>query len=797
METIMLLNHIKIAGRHLLRNKTYSVISIFGLALGLTAVFLITLYVHHELSYDTYHENASRIYRILHRHPGQAQAVASTPPILAPTIKQSIPDIEKVIRIDKSSNQNLYIRKGEQLILMNNLFYTEPEFFEIFTFPFIAGDPRTALASPNSIVISQKQADLWFPDENPIGKTLNVKMGPGNQDFQITAVLKDIPQKSFIRPEFILPISHILPDESDPYYDSWSSNNVNTFILTTETATKDRVAEKLQATVHPHLPENYQREYFIQAFNKMHLYSTHVKWGNFVTTGNIVYVYLFSGIAVLILLLACFNYINLSTAQAVARAKEIGVRKVLGANRKTCIKQMLMESYLVTVSAFVLSILFLETALPLMKDLLGWEIEFTFVENWFLLFIMVAILILSGFLSGVYSAFYLASLNPVLVLKDNKITRSNSFFKRASITFQFIIFIALVTSSLVFYKQLTFARNKNLGYDKHHVLAVNIPNNRYNETCRVFRTELMQFPGIEQVSFTSTMPPAFGNWMSAKANAMEGLYDEFYMQNINADEHFQSALQFRVIQGNYFLPEISKHNGNDIVINESARQKFGLQDPIGQIVTIRDKQWRIIGVIEDLHLRSIYEQILPLYISMQPKYFQIAIRISPTDIPETMTTIQKTWKKVFQDEPIEYRFIDEEFDRIYRADARLGALFAGFTLLTIVLAAMGLFGLTLFSVKKRTKEIGIRKVLGGSISRIILMLSREFAVWVLIANILAWPLAYWGLNKWLQNFAYRIDLDWVTFALAGLAALIIALLTTSWLTVKAAKANPVEALRYE
>lgn len=814
----MLKNYLTVAIRNLWRNKTYATVSIGGLALGLAAVFIIALFVLHETKYDAYHENADRIYRVYQSTEGRETGQATTPPVLGRWLRSQFPDDVDVVARIVGIGTTYFQWRGE-LTPMDGMYAAEPEIFDLFTMPLANGDATTALNDPHSIVLSQRMAERYFGDTDPVGEVLPVRWRDEFVDFQVTGVLEPIPETTQIRPDFIIPAALYLPSPSHGNYEDWGYNNVRSYIRLAPNVDPLAFEKKLNAAIQPEFPDRdwfTNLLFYLQPLSRVHLYSAQIA-ASLGRSGNVMYVAIFSGVAILILLIAWFNYINLNAATAMTRLKEIGIRKVVGAERQGLILQSMVEALLVSLLALPIALFLVELVMPfvgrlLVGTLLEEPLALHVYDNWSFILVMLGVVSVVGISAGAYTALTFFNLMPVSSLKGSvRLHSTRSWFRRLSITFQFIVFIALATSTLLFYRQMHYTQTTNMGYNQEQVVAIQMPGQSYqtgpetvNEGMDVFRNRMLQLSGVEDITFATTIPPNFGNWMIGTAKPENEALPDFNIRWVSADSHFRETLGLEMTDGEFFSGAQFNQESQDIVINQTAADMLGLEQPVGETVIIgnlvNDLQWRVIGVLEDFHMRSLYEEEMPLFIVNWGKRMGVgymAVRLAPNRIPETLDQMRDVWKEIAPYNPIQYTFLDEAFDQIYRADRALGQLFGGFASFAIFLACMGLFGLVTFAAQRRTKEIGIRKVVGASVAQIVRLLSKEFLILVIVANVIAWPVAYYAMNKWLQNFAYHINLSWWIFVLSGLMALVIALLTVSYQAIRAATANPVEALRYE
>ncbi|MBU0712023.1 ABC transporter permease [bacterium] len=798
----MFKNYLKIAVRNLIRHKTYSFINIAGLAIGMASCFLILLYVLDEMCYDRYHENAKQIYRILNEDTGNEEFYSTTPFVLAPTLINDFPEVTKITRMVKNLGE-IMVKQDENFIRENNLFFADQDIFDIFTFSFIKGNSKTALVEPYSIVITKKMAEKYFGDKDPMEKILTIKVENDLYDLKVAGVLKDIPRNSHFRADFIasMIIARNIFEKMEERFgfsilENWGFNNPFTYLLLPDNYPASKLEQKLPDFKKRHVPDWLNIKYHLQPLTDIHLHSTHVL-SDIEVQGNITYVYLFSAIALLILLIACINFIILSTARSATRAKEVGVRKVIGASRSDVIKQILSESVLVSFISLPIAISLVEFFLPFANQLLRTKLTVNYYENWQFIISLILITFIVGITSGSYISFYLSSFQPVEILKRKlKPGQTKSNFRRILIIMQLSIYTMLIFCTGSIYRQLYYLQNKDLGFDKEHVVVINIPNPEFLQKYESFKNEVIQNSGIINISGAWLIPPT-----SNRGTAQ--IYPKNDPDNkktigLNAvDYNYFETLNIEFATGRSFSIKFSTDEKEAVIINETAAREFGFKSPIGE--KIKDFGNReIIGVVKDFHLRSLYERIEPCMFVLNPmEIYQVMIRIRPGNIPETLFFLKEKWKQFVPIAPFNYSFIDDNLNKLYESEQRAGKIIGYFTFLAILIASLGLFGLASFIAEQRTKEIGIRKVFGASVPVIVALLSKEIVKLTIIAIIIAFPVVYYAMNRWLQDFAYRINIGFGTFILTGLVALAIALFTVIFQAVKAATVNPVETLRYE
>jgi ABC-type antimicrobial peptide transport system permease subunit len=787
----MLKNNLKIALRHIGKHKGSTFINITGLALGMAVSILILLWVLDELSYDRFHANADEICRVT----GHSQSIegglrlALTPPPLAETLVAEFPDIIDATRV--FFYPNWLVGHKENKFIENGFVFTDPSFFKIFSFPFINGDPASALSKPDSLVITRRMAVKYFGSVNDaVGQRLTLN---NRSDLTITGIIEDIPLNSHIRFDFAVRFTD-LASAWNIQLDHWGDNSYYTYVQLRKGADPENVGKAI-ANVQKNRNKNSTQTLALQRMTDIHLYSSFLD-RDAIPHGDIKYVYLFSLLAFLILLTACINFISLTTAQGASRAKEVGIKKVSGADRKTLIGQFFSETLLLTFFALVLAVVIVDHLLPLFNNLSGKQLVFDMFTNPSLLIILLLVTLLTGVLSATYPALFLSSFQPVNVLKGTLSRGSKgSLPRKVMVVVQFSISVFLIIASLVIYKQLNYIRDKKLGYDKDHVIYLRVRGD-ISRKYDAAKKELLKHTAILHVTRCSDLPTdpihLWGdlNWPGKDPRTRPEMY--FF----SADADFIKTFNIEMAAGEDFSAARAEDR-SDYIINQAAAKFMGLAEPVGQWLARGNQKGTIIGVMKDFHFNTIRKPVAPLVLRVRPYFRYIFVKVNPADIPGAIAHIKKTWNTFNPAFPMEYRFLDEEFKQLYNSEQQLGQLFTYFTLLAIFISCMGLFGLASFMAVEKTKEIGIRKVLGSSVLGIITLLSREFVFLVVVANIIAWPLAFFTMNRWLRNWAYHTDLNLFLFISAAAITLACALISVVYQSVKAAAAKPVDALRYE
>ena len=783
----MFKNYLKIAFRNIRRHTVFSSINILGLALGLVCCIFIMLWVFDELSYDRFHEHSESLFRVEERihYSDKVFHALATSPAVAPALRQRIPEIVDAARYDPV--KNILVSYNDRRYYESDVVTAEPSFFKLFSFNFIKGDMNSALNDPNSIVISEDIAEKYFGNENPIGKTV---VFDHTDQYIVKGVIETISHNTHFRFNIVIPFTYIT---GRPHFDenNWESSYISTYVRLDASADKDFVCKKMNQLMKEHRPES-RTELYLQPLVDIHLHS---RYGS----GDILYIYIFSATALFVLIIACINFMILSTIHSEKRAKEIGMRKVVGAQRKHIISQFFGESFLMTLAAVVLSLTIVYLLFPQFQQISGKQLSLgdVFGMDYFFSSLFV-IIIFTGLLAGSYPAFMFSSLRPIRMLKSSFSTGSGSKgFRKILVLIQFAISIFLIIATVTVKSQLSYLQSMSLGWDKEHIVYLN-SNEKILIKYSALKNKLLNDSHILGVTLSRQIPGRFGNTTG-------NLRWEGKDPNFNLSAHFNSVdydfpetMGIEIISGRSFSPDFVSDTETDIVINQKFEKAMGMESATGKILWIGDMQYNIIGVMKDFHIQSAQNEIDPVLLFLDPRGTRyIFIRIKPENVASTLSFLEETWKTILPDYPMEYRFLDEAYDNLYRAIARMGVLFSYFATLAIVIACLGLFGLGSFLAEKRTKEVGIRKVLGASVPGIFLLLSRDIIKWVLWANLFAWPITWYVSTKWLQNFAYKINLSVWPFLGAALSVLVIALLTMSWKAMKAATAKPIKSLRYE
>ncbi len=801
----MFKNYLKIALRNLRKHKGYSFINIFGLATGMACCLIIMLFVQDELSFDGFHKKAARLYRMninfVFANGSFSNSLSGAP--MATHLLKDFPEIEKAVRFHQPMTEDLMVGYGNRRFYEKRFFYADGEVFQAFTFPLLQGDPLTALRDPFSVVLTESMAKKYFGEENPLGKTIRLE---DQHDYQITGVMQDVPANAHLHFDFLGSFSTLESTLGQQLLQDWMFNPFMTYVLLAENTTRAQVEEKfpqfMDAYTAQFLGPDLRLRPWLQPITEIHLYPQ----GNEIETGsNISFIYIFSAIAMMVLLIACFNFMNLSTARATTRAKEIALRKVIGAERRQLVQQFLGESLMLSVIALVFALLLIELFLPRFNSVFERSLRLDYFENMFLLAGVVATAFLAGIVSGSYPAFFLSAFKPVEMVKGklevSMVKRTPLLFRQVLVIFQFAISIALIAGTVVVYRQLHYMKNKDLGLNQEQVVVIPMRDPGIIQKQETFKSQLLAEPGIANVTYASR-PLGTGAWGTLVGREGAPPEQQVHMKFLFVEHDFIPALEIEMSAGRNFSKEFPADVNEAFVLNEKAVQDLGWKSPqeaIGQRLTCRrGEAGAIIGVVKNFHFQPMQVFMQPLVMHLGPQNMQtMMVRIEGQDIRATMAKLRQKWNEFVPNWPFVYSFLDQDFDNLYKSQEQFGQMFGNFTFLAILIACLGLFGLATFSAERRKKEIGIRKVLGASSPSLVLLLSKEFTVLVGIATIIASPPAWYFMNRWLQNFSFRIEIEpWILLTAGGLA-LLIALLTVSTQAIRAALANPVEALRYE
>ncbi len=791
----MMKNHLKIAFRNIQRHRGFAFINIFGLSVGMACCLLIFLFVRDELNFEKFHKNSPRIYRTIVDEyvDGKWEHNVGSPDLLGPALQKELPEVLTFVRlfnpnwIDKWS-----VSLGKKYFYEDNLFFADPTVFEVFTFPLLRGNPETVLKEPNSIVLTETMAQKYFGKEDPMGKVLRINDAV---ELKITGVVKNVPENTHFRFDFLASF------ESMPYrwaLNNWRTLQFYTYVLLNKEYDQNQLDEKLSPFMKKHFGEQTKTQLHLQPIEDIHLHSRYYNQEMAPNNSDISYVYIFTTIAIFILSIACINFMNLSTARSAHRAREVGVRKVIGAFRGQLIRLFLGESFLFSLIAAFISVFLIAAFLPTFNTLSGKDIPFNAQNIVFIGGFLACVILISGFFSGSYPSLFFSSFQPMKILKGSLSEgQKGVLFRKALVMLQFMISACLIIGTLIVYRQINYCLNKNLGFDGEHVVVIPLRSPGVQIKYESYRNALLLNPSIVNVAGSSTVP---GRSVGERGIFPEG--NHWYPRNsMFVDFDFIPTFGIKIKEGRNFSRDFPTDVDDAYIVNEAAVKNFGWEDPIGKkMIWAGDKNKKgfVIGVVKDFHYQSFHQKIEPLVLHITPGIGSYAsIRIKSENIFHTMSFIQNKWKEFNPGHPFDYFFLDDQYDRLYRSEEKMGQVFRTFTFLALFISCLGLFGLSFYVLEKRTKEIGIRKILGASVSGIIFMVSKEFSKWILLANVVAWPIVYFSMNLWLENFSYRIDISFWTFLFSTVMVMTLALLTVSYQSIKAARANPASSLRYE
>jgi len=801
----MLKSFLTIALRNLRKQPFYTSINVFGLSLGIACTLLIAVYIIQELSYDRFHQNAEQIYRLgMHVEVGESGFTGvMVSPGVAKTFVEEIPEVTMAVRMNQYDDK--IFQRGDITIKEDNVLLADPSFFQLFSFPLLQGDPATVLQEPNSVVMTQATAQKYFQDEDPVGQQILINDEP----FLVTGIMEEVPENSHFHFEIVY--SFLASHYSE--IEDWGDIRATTYFLTRKDADIKHVDAQAEELLKINFREydlfqelGYTVEIFTQPMTDIHLHS-HMR-GEFEPNGDSKYLYIFGIIALFTLLIACINFMNLATARSADRAKEVGIRKTMGSQRSALVWQFLGEALLLSVISTLLALALAELLRIPFSYIADKSIRLPLGEPWFLPSILLLSMVV-GLLAGSYPAFYLTRFRPVQVLRGRLATGSkNAYLRNSLVVFQFVISIVLIVCTLAVNQQLQFIRNKDLGFNKENVLvlrnAKSLEGNR-----EAFHNALSNLSEVRGVSFTDVAPlsgydgEVFIPATFADSTAGMTFRDEdaLILNSLRVSYDYLPTMGIELKEGRNFSREVAADTAYyTIILNEQAVKILGLSEPLGSIVSVASTYDAVVvGVVEDYHYESLHTAVEPLVLVLSDPDAQnfVEVSIASNDLSQMLASIEAQWAQHTNGTPMDYTFLDEDFDTLFKADQRIGMIFSGFTLLAIIIACLGLLALAAFLAEQRNKEIGIRKVLGASVNSIVLLLSRDFTRLIVVAFVVAVPLAYWATQQWLNDFAYRTSIGLSTFVLSGALVLLIALLTVSYQSFKAALANPVDSLRNE
>ena len=788
----MIKNYFKTAWRNLLQNKTFSLINIFGLALGMTCSLVIMLWLKDEINKDKFHQNGKRLYRVMENqyYSGNVSTFDATPGILAENIVKDIPDIQM-------ASQMLW--EEEPLFTVDNTYdkekgrYVEKDFLRMFSFKLIKGDPATALARPDAVVITKKLAEKYFKGQDAVGKMIKID---NTDNVMVTGVLDEIPKSSSLTFDFLMSFEQWR--KKNDWAKEWGNNGPRCYVMLAQSASIDKVNAKVKNYIKTKNKDS-NVELFLQNFGESYLYSD---WENGKQNGGrIEYVKIFSIVAIIILVIACINFMNLATARSLRRAREIGVRKVVGASKRQLIAQFIGESLFVSFIAIFFSLLIVFLLLPSFNTLTEKHLSIDLTDPSFLL-ILLGLTLVTGIISGSYPALFMSSLRPIIVLKGLLKFRSGAtYFRKALVVFQFALSIILILGMIVIYRQIDFIHNKNLGFAKEDLLYMPLEG-ELQKTYPTFKEQLLKQPGIKSVTSAQSSPLEVGSSTYGVRWPGKDTTKLILFSSNPVTYDYIKTMGIQMVAGRDFGNDYGLDTMNYLV-NEAAAKKIGYKDPVGKELTMWGDKGMIIGVMKDYHHNSLHVPIEPLILRLHKMSWggtywgNVIVRTEKGKTKQAIASMEKLYKQFNPGFPFKYYFTDDEIANRYKAEYTVSKLSRYFAFLAIFISCLGLFGLVTFTAEQKTKEIGIRKVLGASVTGIVSMLSKEFLTLVLIASVIAFPVAWWAMHRWLNDFAYRVNIGWSVFVVAGIIAMLIALLTISFQSIKAAIANPVKSLRTE
>ncbi|CAD5274407.1 MULTISPECIES: ABC transporter permease [unclassified Imperialibacter] len=810
--TVMLKNYLKVAWRNMLRQKMYSAVKVGGFAVGIGACVLISLFIRDELSYDLQYPDNDRIYRVIGEYyeTGIPDRQSFLQPPLAKALKEDFPEVEEAGRFLSSNlfgagSSEVRPAGRAQNTYEKGFIFADPEFFQILGLPLIYGDPASVLTEPNTLLISKSKAEKYFPGENPLGKAIILNNNTGNP-YKIDGVFEDFPKNSHLRYDFIRTLRGMEFGKGEQYF--WGSNNYHTYIKIRAGSDASKLEGKLsditdkyilpalKAGGQPNAEEIAGRIGFkLQPVADIHLRSEGIK--DRLSHGDIRFVWIFGAVAAFILLLAAINFINLSTAKSANRAKEVGLRKTLGSQSSNLISQFLTESLLFSFFSFMIGVLLATVLLPYFNELSGKALTMPWAD-WQFIPLLLAAAVVVGLLAGIYPAFYLSAFKPAAVLKGSvsRGTRS-SRLRGGLVIFQFATSIILIAGTFIIYRQMEFILNQKIGFDKEQVLLIQ-GSNSLGDNAATFKNELLRLPDVKSATVSDYLP------VSGTKRNSNGFYEEgktsegeaVYGQIWRVDPDYVRTMGMKMAEGRDFFDQMPSES-QSVIINQTMAKQFGFEEPLGERITNGGGTWNVVGVLEDFHYESMKEEIQPLCLVLGNSPQTIAVKVTSSDMASTTKAVTALWDEFVPQQPIRYSFLDESYARMYDDLQRTGSVFTTFAILAVLVACLGLFGLSAFVVEQRGKEISIRKVLGAGLGSIFRLVSIDFLQLVVVAFIIATPISWYFMERWLEDYIYRIDITWDVFALAGLLSVAIALITISSESVKAAFINPVKKLRSE
>ncbi|MBN2018406.1 MAG: ABC transporter permease [Candidatus Cloacimonetes bacterium] len=811
----MLKNYFIVAIRNLKRSKIFSFINITGLALGLAISSMILMYVVNELTYDRFNENYENIYRVTMDLEAMGNKISGpiTMAPLAPYLNEEYPDIKHAARMSQENHP--IITYDNKLYEQTGLYYADPELFDIFTIKFLKGDPETCFENPFSVIITEETAKKYFGDENPIGKVFTFN---NSNEYTVTGVVEEMSSNSHLSFEMLASFSTMYKLRGEEMMNIWLMNSYTTYVELQDGITPDDIAPKFREIIkekaesHPiAIQYGMKAELLLQPLKDIHLHS-HFTFDDD-NSGDTAFIYIYSAVALFILLIACINFMNLSTARSASRAREVGMRKVIGAERSRLIRQFLGESIFMSLLGLIIALVLIEFLLPVFNTLINVKLTYSIVKNWQISFGLLGISLVVGCVAGIYPAFFLSSFKPVKVLKGTlKAGSGNRIFRDVLVVFQFVISIALIICTFTMLHQISYMKNKPLGFNKDHILIVPLRGSDIRSNMDVFKANVLAIEGVQSASLSSNYPGDTGDM--EYLFSFEGLEDQqpMIMKYEEVDYDYFNTLGIEFVEGRNFSEDMQTDD-EAFIVNQALVTQLGYDQPIGKEVywstvedpnagldenTMVDLTYKIIGVINNYHFESLHDMIRPVLIHLGGSEMnELVVKVRPENMSKTISAIEKEWGSLSPNRPFTYHFLDDRIAQQYIREQRQSKTIIYVTFIAVLIACLGLFGLSTFIAEQRRKEVGIRKVLGATVGNITLKLSRELTQWTLIANVIAWPVAYFAMSKWLQGFAYRAPINIGLFILAGVSAIAVALLTISFYTIRAAHTNPAEVIKYE
>ncbi len=783
---IMMVNNFKIALRNFWKHKFYAFINLFGLTAGLAIVFMIGLFVTDELSFDQFHNNKDQLYRVVENQYYEGQPVfpvAVTPTALGPSLQEEYPEILYSARVSMESDR---FRLGEKKIVENHGIYADASFFDMFTFPILSGSVADFKNQLNALVVSQKLAEKYFPNEDPVGQTIQVN----DETMVVVAVMKEVPKNSHLNFNYVKNFEHYLAGDTSKA-NNWRSNWLYTYVQLQDNAAPDLVNEKIIGQIKANNPRSVT-DIYLQPLTDIYLgevdFTVEVS-----RKGQMLYVKIFSIVAIFILLISCINFMNLSTARSAKRAKEVGLRKTVGASRKQLIVQFLSESILLSTFAVILAIGLVLLILPFFNQIANKEFNLQLLVSssygFKILLGVILAALFTGIVAGSYPAVFLSSVRPILTLNSRGVQiKQGALLRKALVVAQFTISVVLIIGTLVIYQQLDFIQSANLGYNRENIVYTYAPRDKAN----LLADELRKQKGIINVGASNQHPAYIMSSTTGIEWPGKNPDEAVLIHYVGVDEHYMQTMQMQLADGRFF-------NATDsavVILNEKALEVMNLENPLGQSVRAQ-MDMRIVGIVKNFNFKSIHSAIEPLVIYKLPQPNRIYIKYEPTERDVAIASLEAVWQNLFPDRTLDYYYLDEDFEELYESETRTSQLATYFAVLAILISCLGLFGLVSYATEQRSKEIGIRKVLGASVARLFLLLTGDFTRLVLISLIIAIPVGWYSMSNWLENFAYRIELDVWVFVVSGISALLIALVTVSYQSLKASHDNPARVLRTE